>query len=370
MGWGYYPPYVSVAQRRAKALREAQKLSRRGGHVSPVHVAGRVIAATFWGKAWCDNLESYSDFENRLPRGRTYVRNGSVVDLQIEPGKVTSLVTGSSLYRISVGIRPLAVARWKRIKAQCGGQIGSLVELLQGRVSRGVMEIVTGREFGLFPAPEEIEMSCSCPDWAEMCKHVAATLYGVGCRLEREPELLFKLRGVDHLELIAQAGSPVAKSTAAGKRKTIASDRLADVFGIELETLAGLPVSESPAKTPDRGKPARSKEKQVRQSSEKKPKQEKPRDSNRTARSKNGTLTAPERKRIARAMKDRWEALRKASQSSNGAAAALPSVTEKGTAKAMAAQPAKDRPSGRVSSDRRSAGLRSGRDDGQGEVRR
>jgi uncharacterized Zn finger protein len=357
MGWGYYPTYVSVAQRRAKALREAQKLSRKGGHVSPIHVAGRVIAATFWSKAWCDKLESYSHFENRLPRGRTYVRNGSVVDLQIEPGKVTSLVNGSNLYRISIGIRPLAAERWKSIKAQCGGQIGSLVELLQGRVSGGVMEIVTGREFGLFPAPEEIEMSCSCPDWAEMCKHVAATLYGVGCRLEREPELLFKLRGVDHLELIAQAGSPMAKSKAAGKRKTIASDRLADVFGIELDTSAGLPVPASPAKARNREKAARSKEKPVRQSSEKKPKQEKPRDSNSAGRSKNRTLSAPERKRVARAMKDRWETLRKASQPNNGAAAASPSVTGKRTAKAMAAQPAKDRPRDRVSSDRRSAGL-------------
>jgi uncharacterized Zn finger protein len=343
MGWGYYyAPYVSVAKRRANALREVQKMSRKGVRVSPVQVNGRAIAATFWGKAWCDNLESYSDFENRLPRGRTYVRNGSVVDLQIEPGKVTSMVSGSDLYRISIGIRPLAAARWKKFKEQCGGQIGSLVELLQGRLSRGVMEIVTGREFGLFPTPAEIEMSCSCPDWAEMCKHVAATLYGVGSRLDREPELLFKLRGVDHLELIAQAASPVVKSTAAGKRKTIATDRLADVFGIELETSAGLPIPASPAKTPDRRKPARSKEKQVRRSSEKKPKQEKQRDSASAAKLKKGTLPAPERKRIAKAMKDRLEALRKkASQSNNGAAVAAPPVTGKRTANAKAAQPVK-----------------------------
>jgi uncharacterized Zn finger protein len=164
----------------------------------PIQVAGPVIAATFWDKAWCDNLESHSDFENRLPRGRTYVRNGSVVDLRIETGKVTALVCGSNLYRISIIIHPLAVTRWNKIKGHCSGQIGSLVELLQGRLSHGVMEIVTGRELGLFPAPGEIELTCSCLDWAEMCKHVAATLYGVGCRLDREPELLFKLRGVDH----------------------------------------------------------------------------------------------------------------------------------------------------------------------------
>jgi uncharacterized Zn finger protein len=357
MGWGYYyPPYVSVAQRRAKALREAQKLSRKGGRVSPVQVTGRVIAATFWGKAWCDNLESYSDFENRLPRGRTYVRNGSVVDLKIEPGKVTSLVSGSNLYRISIGIRPLAVARWEKIKEQCGGQISSLVELLQGRLSRGVMEIVTGREFGLFPAPEEIEMSCSCPDWAEMCKHVAATLYGVGSRLDREPELLFKLRGVDHLELIAQAGSPVAKSTGAGKRKTIAAHRLADVFGIDLETSAGLPIPASPAKTPDRKKPARSKEKQIKRIGETKPKQEKPRDSGSGAKSKNGKLPAPERKRITRPMKNRWEALRKPSHSKDGVAVAAAPVAVKKSAKTKTPQLTVIRRRHRVSKDTRAIG--------------
>jgi uncharacterized Zn finger protein len=234
MRWDDYAPYVSVAQRRAGALREVQKLARKGRQVSPVQVAGRIIASTFWGKAWCDNLESYSDFSNRLPRGRTYVRNGSVVDLRVEAGEVTSLVSGSNLYRITIGIRPLAAPHWDEIKTQCGGQIGSLVELLQGRLSHSVMEIVTRHGKGLFPSPKEIQMSCSCPDWADMCKHVAATLYGIGSRLDREPELLFKLRAVDHLELIAQAGSPVARLGA--RRKTIATDRLADVFGIDLET--------------------------------------------------------------------------------------------------------------------------------------
>jgi uncharacterized Zn finger protein len=170
------------------------------------------------------------------------------------------------------------------------------------------MEIVTGREFGLFPAPAEIEMSCSCPDWAEMCKHVAATLYGVGCRLDREPELLFKLRGVDHLELIAQAASPVAKAKGAAKRKTIAPDRLADVFGIELETPAGMRVAASHPKTPGRGKSAPTNKKQAKRNNEKKTKREKPRDSGSPARSKNRTLRAPARKRIAQAMRNRWGA--------------------------------------------------------------
>jgi uncharacterized Zn finger protein len=237
MSWGGnwdYRDYVPVAERRAHALHEARRLTAKGKQVSPVEIAGRIIASTFWGKAWCENLESYSDFSNRLPRGRAYVRNGSVVDLQIEPGKVTSLVSGSDLYRITIQIRPLAASHWKRLKQQCGAGIGSVVELLQGRLSKSVMAIVTSRDSGLFPAPGEIEMACSCPDWAGMCKHVAATLYGVGNRLDHQPEFLFKLRQVDHLELIAQADRPAPKLKDAG-RKTVARDQLADVFGIELE---------------------------------------------------------------------------------------------------------------------------------------
>jgi uncharacterized Zn finger protein len=235
MYWSYFKPYVSVAKRRANALREVKKLAKKGQKTSPVEIEGKKIATTFWGKAWCDHLESHSDFSNRLPRGRTYVRNGSVVDLQIEPGKVTSLVSGSSLYRITIKIKPLATSCWQNVKSKCGGQIGSMVELLQGKLSQSVMEIVTHREGGLFPASREIEMSCSCPDSAGMCKHIAATLYGVGNRLDREPDLLFKLRQVDHLELIAQAVNPIANAKTS-RQKTIALDRLGDVFGIELDS--------------------------------------------------------------------------------------------------------------------------------------
>jgi uncharacterized Zn finger protein len=231
--WYEFRPYVSVAQRRAQAAREVAKRRKRGQVVSPVAIEGRTIARTFWGKAWCDNLESYSDYENRLPRGRTYVRNGSVVDLQIHPGKVTALVSGSALYTITITITPLADDHWRGIKSRCAGQIGSLVELLQGRLSKGVMDIVTAHEGGLFPKPREIKLGCSCPDWAGMCKHVAAVLYGVGARLDQQPELLFLLRKVDHLELIADAAPPTRKRTRAGT-KTLVASQVADVFGIEL----------------------------------------------------------------------------------------------------------------------------------------
>jgi uncharacterized Zn finger protein len=240
--WYSFRPYVPVAQRRARAAREVEKRRQKGQVISPVVIEGRAIARTFWGKAWCDNLESYSDYENRLPRGRTYVRNGSVVDLQIRPGQVTALVSGSELYEVRITIAPLPDRRWRDVKSRCAGQIGSVVELLQGRLSGGVIGLVTSHDGGLFPRPGEIEMSCSCPDWAGMCKHVAAVLYGVGARLDHQPELFFHLRKVDHLELIEEAVSAAGKTTAT-RKKTLAEADLAGVFGIEI---AGPEAADAP----------------------------------------------------------------------------------------------------------------------------
>ncbi len=192
-----WPAYVPVAERRRKAELEMAKLRKKGVTVSPVTIEGRVIASTFWGKAWCENLESYHDYANRLERGRTYVRNGSVVDLQIAPREMTATVSGSELYKIKVSIGEVAKTHWKSICADCAGGINSLVELLQGRFSKGVMERICRQGAGLFPKPAEIRFSCSCPDYASMCKHVAAVLYGVGARLDAQPELLFRLRAVE-----------------------------------------------------------------------------------------------------------------------------------------------------------------------------
>ena len=228
-------------------------MRKKGLVVQPIVIDGRVIAKTFWGKAWCENLESYSDFENRLPRGRTYVRNGSVVHLEIQPGRISALVSGSELYSVEITISSLPDPHWKCVKSQCAGQIGSLVELLQGRLSKSVMDVVTQRGGGLFPKPAEIKMKCSCPDWAGMCKHVAAVMYGVGARLDDKPELLFLLRKVDHLELIAGAvdSAPVVGAGKSRGKKTIAAGDLADVFGIEMAE-AETPAEAAPAiaKTP------------------------------------------------------------------------------------------------------------------------
>ena len=248
-GWGWRP-YVSVAQRRQTALREMAKRRKQGHAVSPVVVEGRTIAKTFWGRAWCDNLERYSDYANRLPRGRTYVRNGSVIDLQIAAGVIQALVSGSEIYEVTVKITPVAKTRWKSICSDCAGAIDSLVELLQGRFSKGVMERICRQNEGLFPSPKEIQLACSCPDWAGMCKHVAAVMYGIGARFDTQPELLFKLREVDHAELIAKAGTglPLAK-TAAASDKILKSADLSGIFGLEMD-------AESPAKPGSKKPPA------------------------------------------------------------------------------------------------------------------
>ena len=231
--WGYRE-YVPVAQRRAKAAKEVAKLKKHGRAVSPVVIEGRKIAQSFWGKAWCDNLERYSDFANRLPRGRTYVNNGSVIDLQIARGKVEALVSGSEIYRVKIDMAVAAPARWKAICADCAGSVGSIVELLQGKLSKHVMERVCREADGLFPAPKEIKMSCSCPDWAGMCKHVAATLYGVGARLDHDPDLLFTLRGVDRIELVSAGADLSITEAAAGSERVLAGDDVAALFGIDI----------------------------------------------------------------------------------------------------------------------------------------
>lgn len=240
-GWRAYVP---SAVRRLQAQRAVQRFRKAGRDLSPVEVAGRRIATTFWGAAWCDNLERYSDFANRLPRGRTYVRGGRVIDLRIAAGDVMALVSGTDIYEVKIAVAPVPADRWRRICQACAGGIDSLVELLQGRFSEAVMARLCAEGTGLFPTPREITFTCSCPDWASMCKHVAAVLYGVGARLDRQPELLFLLRQVDGQDLLAGAGAvPLAgKGPRAGR--VLATEDLAGVFGVEM---APAPQSKIPA---------------------------------------------------------------------------------------------------------------------------
>jgi uncharacterized Zn finger protein len=252
-----WPEYVSVAERRATAKRKLAALSKQGKQCRPVVIEGRKIAHTFWGTAWCNNLETYSDFANRLPRGRSYARNGSVIDLAIDTGEVTALVSGSQVYAVKITVKPQPKAAWSAIVAECTGKIGSLVDLLQGKLSPSVMAVVAREKTGLFPTPREITFRCSCPDGASMCKHVAATLYGVGARLDEEPAVLFRLRHVDPEALIRHAAAPARN----GEAEQPAADRnlagvdLSALFGIEIETQPASATAEDTSKSRSRGRP-------------------------------------------------------------------------------------------------------------------
>lgn len=234
MSFYEWRPYVSVAQRRANAQKKINKLAKQGKVIEPVTDVSPKIVNTFWGNAWCEHLEKFSDYENRLPRGRTYVRNGSVCHLGIKGGNIEALVSGSEIYKIEITIKPLHAATWKKLRVKCTGKIGSALELLQGKFSKQIMEIVTDKNHGMFPKPEEIKMSCSCPDWAGLCKHLAAVMYGIGVRLDTSPELLFQLRGVDPQDLIT-ADLNLINTGDPGKYQRLNVNDLSSIFGVTID---------------------------------------------------------------------------------------------------------------------------------------
>lgn len=253
-GGYYWAPYRTAATRRADAARLVANAARRGQTMSPVAVAGRKIAITFWGKAWCDNLERYRDFAYRLERGRSYLRSGSVIDLQIQAGKIAAKVSGSSLYDVAIEIDAVQRDAWRAIQRDCAGGIGSRIDLLGGKLSEPVMARLCADRTGLFPAPSAIRFSCSCPDHATMCKHVAAAMYGVGARLDHAPELLFTLRRVSLDELLAAAVTELPATPSTGR--VLAAGGLAALFGIELAEAPAQPAA-SPRSKPSRTPGAR-----------------------------------------------------------------------------------------------------------------
>ncbi len=202
MGWYYYSEYVPVAKKKEKAQKELKKLQKKDPDISPVIIEGRKIAKTWWGMAWCKNLESYADFTNRIGRGSSYVKNGFVVDLKIEEGLVTGKVMGSSLYNVKIRIDLLPEKKKNEITKAVGRRIDSVADMIEGKFPDDMGELFLTQKKGLFPTPREIHIDCSCPDWANLCKHAAAVLYGVGARLDNDPLLFFKLRGVNVNEFI------------------------------------------------------------------------------------------------------------------------------------------------------------------------
>jgi len=241
--WNYFPPKPTVAQQKKNAEKAIAKLSKKGG-CSPVQLQSKTISTSYWGKAWCTHIEGWYDHANRLERGRSYVRADAVVDLRIERGAVIGKVNGSSLYEIRITVTSLPSTRWNAFKKACYGQVENLMDLLDGKLPETVLQALTSPEAGLFPRTKEMKLSCNCPDGAYMCKHVAAVLYGVGSRLDTQPELLFTLRGMDHTELVSQAAVAAADlGTSAKDDHTIKDQDLAGIFGVEMATMPGEPIA-------------------------------------------------------------------------------------------------------------------------------
>lgn len=229
MSWDY-----DDAQERKEELRRELTRRKKKGEVFTAFEApaGRKLTHTFWGQAWCRHLESYADYEYRLPRGRSYLRQGHVYNLEITPGRATAAVAGSELYEVAITLPSLKATAWKKLKKASHGQVASLLDLLSGTLGDGVMKTITDPKTGLFPTPREIRLSCTCPDHADLCKHCAAVLYGVGVLFDRQPDLFFVLRGVDPAELITASAQTL--SAAPSSSETLADADLGDVFGIEM----------------------------------------------------------------------------------------------------------------------------------------
>ena len=239
--FGGFPEYISVAQRRARAAKKLNALRKKNPNIQPIVIEGRSIARTWWGKSWNQNLERYADYSNRIERGRSYVRHGAVLDLQIKSGKIYALVQGSESrpYEIVISIKALNKNNWKHVRKTAEGQLDSLAELLAGKFPKPLQEVFFSREEGLFPGPKEIDFNCSCPDWASMCKHVAASLYGVGARLDEDPSLFFKLRRIQMDDLITQVvkdtSQALLKKAGTKSSRVLDDTSLTDVFGIKLD---------------------------------------------------------------------------------------------------------------------------------------
>ncbi|MDR1080990.1 MAG: SWIM zinc finger family protein, partial [Deltaproteobacteria bacterium] len=238
----------SASQKRATVRRSTAKYEKTIETFNPISIKGRLIASTFWGKRWCEHFEAMADLSNRLPRGRTYARNGSIMHLELGPGIIHALVAGSDVYEVDIRIKPLDPVRWEEIKHQCHGKISNMFDLLRGHFSKEVMEVVCDRTNGLFPRQDEIDYKCSCPDWAVLCKHVAAVFYGIGNRLDTSPELIFTLRQVDPLELMTIKAGEIGRFTDGGAVDEIVEGLLGDIFGIVLHP--DTPPPPAPGGTP------------------------------------------------------------------------------------------------------------------------
>lgn len=238
MNYYGFPKYVSAAEKKEKATKATEKLRKKNPDIEPIIIVGRTLAKTWWGKSWNQNLESYADYSNRIARGRSYVRSNAVLDLKLSKGKVSALVQGSSAkpYTVKIQIDTLEQEKWDKVIALCNHRIDTLEQLVEGKFPKELEVLFTEKKYGLFPSPKEIHFDCSCPDWASMCKHVAAVLYGIGARLDNNPMLFFELRDIDSEKLLKKSMESkleyMLKNSRNKSKRGIAEEDVFDLFGI------------------------------------------------------------------------------------------------------------------------------------------
>lgn len=234
----YSQPSTEELQRRAKASQEAA--DERGHLLEPVIIEGRNIATSWWGKAWCANLESYADYDTRLPRGKRYVKTGTVIDLKINEGNIQAKVQGNRKipYTVKIYISTLNAKKCQPIIDRCSNKPETLDSLLKGDFPEEMKDLFLSKD-GLFPSPNEISISCSCPDWAVLCKHAAAVLYGIGNRFDKDPMLFFTLRGIDvnrfiDVSLSNHVDNLLKNADKIGSHR-LESEELDELFGFQIE---------------------------------------------------------------------------------------------------------------------------------------
>ncbi|MCP4221732.1 MAG: hypothetical protein GY773_00130 [Actinomycetia bacterium] len=166
----------------------------------------RQFGATWWGRAWVDALENRASLDpNRLPRGRTYARHGHVAAVECEPGSIRALVSGSrrNPYRVEIRFRTFDDDEWGRLLAAFVARAERTAALLDGELHPDLVEVAADAGIGLLPHAGELRPRCSCPDWADPCKHSAAVCYLVADELDQDPFALLLLRGRDREQVLA-----------------------------------------------------------------------------------------------------------------------------------------------------------------------
>ena len=237
MGYSYYDySYTTMDDLKRLAKKSTERLTKKGLILEPVHLVGNKIAKNWWGISWIDNLEKYSDYINRLPRGKKYLKSDCILDLKIKKGRIDAIVQGSSSkpYEVCVHIKVLNKEKIEDIVQLCENKIESIENLINGKFPDTLKEVFIGKN-GLFPSPNEIEFDCSCPDYASLCKHVASVLYAIGAKFDTDPRLFFELRGIDVNQFIKKAVDNSIEKLLVEKKKServIAEEDMDRLFGI------------------------------------------------------------------------------------------------------------------------------------------